>query len=173
MEQLSEQYSSGFIKPRAAWAVRSPTDFFGNDFTGGTVNVFDFYVKDIEKACGQFKSDSAPGPDRIPVELLKTARLELSQPLYIIRQASLDQGSIPDLLLVQVCPLHKGGSRSVAKTYRPVALTSHVTNVFERVVRTVLVSYLESHGHLPEGQHGFRTGPSCLTQLLAFWDNLP
>ena len=84
MEQLSEQYSSCFSKPRAAWAVPSPNYFFGNNFTGGTVNVFDFYVKDIEKVCGQFKSDSAPGPDGIPAELLKTARMELSQPLYII-----------------------------------------------------------------------------------------
>ena len=173
VEQLSQQYSSVFVQPRAEWAVPSPAAFFATDGSGGKVGDFDFSEQDIMNACKELKPDSAPGPDGIPAELLKTARAELARPLYILWRASLDQGSIPpDLLLVQVSPLHKGGSRSAAKNYRPVALTSHFTKVFERVVRRVLVSHLEQHGHLPDGQHGFRAGRSCLTQLLTFWDSL-
>jgi hypothetical protein len=172
-EQLSDQYSNMFVEPRAAWAVPSPADFFATDCSEGKVDDFNFNEQDIEQACKELKPDSAPGPDGLPAELLRTARAELARPLYILWRASLDQGSIPpDLLLVQVCPLHKGGSRGAAKNYRPVALTSHLTKVFERVVRKVLVSHLEQHGHLPDGQHGFRAGRSCLTQLLTFWDTL-
>ena len=47
-----------------------------------------------------------------------------------------------------------------------------MTKVFERVLRRVLVSHLEERGHLPDGQHGFRAGRSCLTQLLSFWDTV-
>ena len=48
-------------------------------------------------------------------------------------------GVIPtELLLVLVCPVHKGGTRSAPKNYRPVALTSHLIKVFQRVVSDML-----------------------------------
>ena len=173
VEQLSEQYSSVFVDPRPEWTVTSPHEFFATESVDNTIIDFKFSEQDIELACKELKQGSAPGPDGIPAELLKAASAELARPLHTLWRASLDQGSIPpELLLVQVSPLHKGGSRSIAKNYRPVALTSHVTKVFERVVRRVLVHHLEQNGLLPDGQHGFRAGRSCLTQLLTFWDNL-
>ena len=78
----------------------------------------------------------------------------------------------PDLLLVLVCPIHKGGSRIEPAQYRPVALTSHIMKVFERVVRKVLVAHLESQGFIPNEQHGFRSSRSTLTQLLSHWDSV-
>jgi hypothetical protein len=172
-EQLSKQYSSVFVQPRAEWAVPSPPEFFSSENNAEQLTDFQFTEQDIESACKELKPDSAPGPDGIPAELLRTARAELARPLHILWRASMDHGSIPpELLLVQICPLHKGGSRSAVKNYRPVALTSHTTKVFERVVRKVLVSHLEERVHLPDGQHGFREGRSCLTQLLSFWDTL-
>ena len=53
-----------------------------------------------------------------------------------------------------------------------MALTSHLTKVFERVVRKSLVAHLEKHGLLPDDQHGFRALRSTLTQLLSYWDTL-
>jgi hypothetical protein len=97
----------------------------------------------------------------------------LKRPLFLLWRSSLDAGIIPtDLLLVLVSPVHKGGSRGAAKNYRPVALTSHIVKVFERVVRRALVSHLDSHDLLPDGQHGFRAMLSTLTQLLSYWDKM-
>ena len=78
----------------------------------------------------------------------------------------------PDLLLVLISPIHKGGSRADPAQYRPVALTSHITKVFERVVRRALVIHLEAQGLLPVDQHGFREYRSTLTQLLSHWDQV-
>ena len=58
------------------------------------------------------------------------------------------------------------------KNYRPVALTSHIVKVFERVLRHAIVSHLEKNNLLPDGQHGFRAMRSTLTQLLSYWDNM-
>jgi hypothetical protein len=58
------------------------------------------------------------------------------------------------------------------KNYRPVALTSHIIKVFERVVRKALVHHIDQLGLLPEGQHGSRSRRSTLTQLLAHWDSV-
>ena len=132
-----------------------------------------FSKQDIEWACSELSSLSSPGPDGVPALLLKTASQELSRPLFLIWRASLDQGIIPpDLLLVLVSPVHKGGSRGVPANYRPVALTSHIVKLFERVVRRSIVTHLEQNNLLPDGQHGFRAKRSCLTQLLSYWDNI-
>ena len=83
------------------------------------------------------------------------------------------QGTIPpDLLLVLISPIHKGGSRVDPSKYRPVALTSHLIKVFERVIRKSLVTHFEALDLLPDNQHGFRQLRSTLTQLLTHWDSV-
>ena len=177
---LSEQYRSVFTEPRPEYLVDSMEEFF----SGGQewrqlhqgkplLDDIHFTQLDIELACKELKVSSSPGPDGVPAVLLKTAHKELSKPLFLIWRASLDQGVIPpDLLLVLVSPVHKGGSRGQPSNYRPVALTSHIMKVFERVVRRKLVDHLEKNNLLPNGQHGFRSKRSCLTQLLAYWDQI-
>ena len=85
----------------------------------------------------------------------------------------MDTGCIPaELLLVLICPIFKGGSRSLPKNYRPVTLTSHLIKVFERVFRKHLVNYIEVNNLLPDGQHGARPMRSTFTQLLSNWDRV-
>ena len=160
---LSDQYSSVFTTPRPEYIVDDLEEFF----SGGSewrqqhqgrplLNDIKFTEMDIEMACKELKTSSSPGPDGVPSVLLKTACQELRRPLYILWRASLDQGVIPpDLLLVLISPVHKGGSRGLPPNYRPVALTSHIVKVFERVVRRWLVTHLEDNDLLPDGQHGF------------------
>ena len=141
---------------RPQWSVDDPAEFYKipEDEQNFLAN-FMFNHEDIEKACAKLKANSAPGPDSVPASLLKDCRKELGLPLATFWRASLDQGSIPEeLLLVQVCPQHKGGSRSEPAQYRPVALTSHLMKTWKRVVRRHLVDQLDQMGLLPDGKHG-------------------
>ena len=173
---LSEQYSSVFTSPRQEWDIPDMSAFFRIDNTSPTGPIFtdlDFTEDDIEFACSELCSTSAAGPDGIPASLLKVCRKELKKPLFLLWRASLSQGVIPpDLLLVLISPVHKGGSRADPAQYRPVALTSHIVKVFERVLRKGLVAHLEAQGFLPTEQHGFREFRSTLTQLLTHWDKV-
>ena len=82
-------------------------------------------------------------------------------------RASLDSGDIAAKFKSQsVIPLFKKGNRSIAANYRPVSLTSHLIKMFERVFRAKLDDYIEAQNIINDDQHGFRTGRSCLTQLL-------
>ena len=71
-----------------------------------------------------------------------------------------------------IIPIHKGKSRAEAKNYRPVALTSLLIKIFEKVIRKQLVSFMEEHHLFNQSQHGFRSGRSCLSQLLAHFDHI-
>ena len=130
-ESLRKQYDSVFNPPRPGWIIDDISSHFHSAEDGTGLEDFIFMGDDIEKACAELKTSSAGGADGVPASLLKTCRKQLSKPLHILWRSSLDLGITPqDLLLVIICPVHKVGSRSVPKNYRPVALTSHKMKVF-------------------------------------------
>ena len=53
-----------------------------------------------------------------------------------------------------------------------MSLTSHIVKIFERFIRKRLAHHLESNNLLCTQQHGFRSGHSCLTQMLHHFDNI-
>ena len=127
----------------------------------------------IVKAISEIKNDAAAGPDDFPVLLLKNCVSSLKTPIRTMWQKSLDEGIVPQYYKESlVCPLFKKGDRAEAANYRPVSLTSHLIKTIERIIRKILVSYFESNNILSEKQHGFRSGHSCLTQLIAHFDDV-
>ena len=63
--------------------------------------------------------------------------------------------------------LHKGGDRSVVTNYRLVRLTSIVCKHTEHVIASYLRQVLDKNDWLYDGQHGFRQGYSCESQVIA------
>ena len=123
--------------------------------------------KQIIKSIEELKNSAAPGPDGIPVVLLKNCKEELVAPLLILWTKSLRTGRIHEKLKIGlVILIFKDEGRYLAKNYRPVSLTSHIIKVMERVIVRRLVEYIEEHHLYNANQHGFRKGRSCLSQLL-------
>ena len=60
----------------------------------------------------------------------------------------------------------------MAKNYRPIALTSHLIKVFEKVLSKSIVAFMETNNLFNPGQHGFRHGRSCLSQLITHYDHI-
>ena len=56
--------------------------------------------------------------------------------------------------------------------YRPLALTNHMTKIFERVLRREIDNDLEAEGLLKKTQHGLRNHHSTITQLLTYYDSI-
>ena len=74
--------------------------------------------------------------------------------------------------VAHIIPVHKGGHQGVPSNYRPIALTSQLVKVFEKVIRTKIVDFLEENKLFNVSQHGFRAGRSCLSQLLDHYDRI-
>ena len=127
--------------------------------------------EDIISAIAKIPSDSASGLDGIPVILLKNCAEELAYPIKQIWSESFHLGIVPQFFKdTCITPLFKKGARAV--NYRPVALTSLVIKIYERILRNVMVEFIEENQILCDNQHGFRSGRSCLTQLLSHVDDI-
>ena len=79
----------------------------------------------------------------------------------------INNGTIPrDWKKATVVPVHKGGNRSVVKNYRPVSLTLVVRKQIEHVIAGYIRQVWEDRDWLYKGQHGFRPGYSCESQII-------
>ena len=133
----------------------------------------EFTQEDIEWAIDQLKSSSAPGMDEFPALLLKMCKHSLSLPIYLMWRNSYDNGVIDKSFLTQlIAPIFKKGSRFDSANYRPISLTSHIIKIFERVIQKKMITYLEENNLLNQNQHGFRKGFSCLSELLAHFNDV-
>ena len=65
-----------------------------------------------------------------------------------------------------VIPIYKGGDKSVVGNYRPVSLTPMVCKQMEHIIAGYLRQVREMSGWLYVGQHGFRPGHSCESQVV-------
>ena len=134
---------------------------------------FDISDEDIISAISSIPSSSASGPDGVPAILLKNCAKELCRPIKMIWEESFTSGVVPKFYKeTNITPLFKKGDRAKAVNYRPVALTSHVIKIYERILRKNMVDFIEKNQLLCDNQHGFRSGRSCLTQLLSHVDDI-
>ena len=171
-KMLSEQYNSVFSTPKEPMPEVKEIFPDTRSRQNGLCNIT-FDEEDIIEAIDQISPTAAAGPDRFPAIFLKSCKRSLAKPLYLMWRRSLDTGEIPLILkTANIIPIHKGGSRGEPANYRPVALTSHLIKVFERVVRKQIVDYMEENNLFNAGQHGFRNGRSCLSQLIAHFDHV-
>lgn len=133
----------------------------------------EFTEEDVVEAINELSQTSSSGPDGIPAVYLKKCKMEIAKPLHMIWRKSLDLGITPTALLTaHIIPIHKGDHKGLAANYRPIALTSHLVKIFEKIVRTKMVAYLEENNLFNPTQHGFRHGRSCLSQLIAHYENI-
>ena len=170
---LKEQYSAVFSKP--VGEDIDPELLFNIHNDPSKLTDINFSPADIVWAIEEISPNSAPGPDGFPAIFLNKCKQELATPLYRIWRKNLDEQSDPCPTRVKqslICPIHKGDSTALPKNYRPVALTSLLVKVFEKILRKHIVDYLDQNDLFNPTQHGFRSGRSCLSQLIAHYDKV-
>ena len=68
--------------------------------------------------------------------------------------------------------VYKSGDRSLLTNYRPVRLTSIVCKQMEHIIVSYLRHVWDKNGWLYEGQHGFRPGYSCESQVITVYQDI-
>lgn len=126
-----------------------------------------FSSHELEAALSGSKN-TAPGPDNVHYELLRHLSLEAKHVLLEIYNKIWTTGIYPDSWrLATVIPLLKGGKlRSDVGGYRPIALTSCMSKVLERMISLRLSWVLETHKLVASFQAGFRRWHSTSDHLV-------
>ncbi|CAM4608678.1 unnamed protein product [Caretta caretta] len=113
------------------------------------------------------------GPDALRPRVLKELVDVIAEPLAIIFENSWRSGEVPDnWKKADVVPIFKKGKKEDPGNYRPVSLTSVPGKIMEQVLKESILKHLEERKVIRNSQHGFTKGKSCLTNLIAFYDEI-
>ena len=126
-----------------------------------------FTMKELKEAL-ENSEPSAPGEDNILYEMLKHLPDKSKEFLLEIINKIWETGIIPkSWKIALILPIKKPNKDpSLPSSYRPIALTSCVCKLMEKMANTRLVWYLESNNLLSPFQYGFRKNRSTLDPLL-------
>ena len=133
------------------------------DVLNGVVKVMSI----VFAAIRSIKPSNSLDPEGFPSKFYHQLSAELSTPLSIIMQASIDVQELPTVWkTASVCAIHKKGVTCDPNNYRPISLTVIACKVMERIITDNLTSYLKLHNLFSVEQHGFLERHSTETQLL-------
>lgn len=106
--------------------------------------------------------NTTPGEDDISYCMLRNLSDRCKRVLLKLYNKVWEEGNLPEqwkeAIVVPICK--PGKDPSVAESYRPIALTSHVGKVMEKMINDRLIYFLERNALLKSHQYGFRRGRS-------------
>ncbi|CAM4538200.1 unnamed protein product [Lepidochelys olivacea] len=110
------------------------------------------------------------GLDVLHPRVLKELADVIAEPLAIIFENSWRSREVPDdWKNANVVPIFKKGKEENPGNYRPVSLTSGPGKIMEQVLKE---SIRGEESDQEQSKHGFTKGKSCLTNLIAFYDEI-
>jgi len=113
------------------------------------------------------------GEDGISNKFLKLIANSIIQPLNIVFNRSLQEGSFPDnMKMAEVNPIFKNNDRHLLANYRPISLLPVVSKILEKIVHKRLYSFLTRNNLINPSQYGFRPNCSTTHAVLEFLSNI-
>ena len=131
----------------------------GTKLPESTQSFFFFPIRETElnQYIDKLVCTKAPGSDGITPFVLKKIKNTIILPLLHIFNLSLQRGVFPNALKqALIVPVFKSGSRIDVNNYRPIALLSIFSKLFETCVSKRLMNFLEKNNMLSSRQFGFR-----------------
>ena len=158
-----ENHNKNFLKNKND-QEKQPLDFSSNN-----LELYNqpFTISDLTSTLSELKQTAA-GPDNISNMILSHLPPETIQLLLHIINKNWENKTFPDSWhSATIIPIPKQGKdHSNPSNYRPIALTSCLCKVMEKMVYKRLSWYLETNNLLSNLQSGFRKNRSTTDQLI-------
>ena len=115
------------------------------------------YIDETINIINELNSNTSTGHDGIPAKLIKAAKHSISPFIANIFNAGLENGYFFDeLKIARVTPLHKGGTTTDLKNYRPISILSSLNKIFEIIIEERLLKFWDKYNVFVPTQFGFR-----------------
>ena len=174
---ISDKFNDFFINVRPNLAKRiekqntNPEQFMKAKVT------FSLYLEpvteqEIYKIVSSLKN-SSPGYNNLSPSILQLSLPLICPLLTHICNLSLSEGIFPDeLKLANVIPIFKSGDHETFNNYRPVSISCTISKVFEKIMYSRLLNYLDHYNILFSYQFGFRKSHSTYMAFMVLIDKL-
>ena len=104
----------------------------------------------------KYLKDKAGGVDGIHTIVLKKMCHHIIRPLAYLINLSLAKGIFPDhLKIAEVIPIFKSQKKHLMNNYRPIALTSNIAKIYEKVIHKRLIDFLTKCNIISSNQFCF------------------
>ena len=125
--------------------------------------------KEVTEIVSGCKSKTSYGHDEITMKTVKHVIKQIVRPLTYIFNRSLITGIFPnDMKTAKVFPVFQSGDRLQFSNYRPISLLPQISKILEKIFSKRLMSFIENHHILTDGQYGFRSNHSTSLALTEF-----
>ena len=162
-------YSSRFLQKKAQTEQNMPS------FEDGSTHYYnqDFTINELDNVLASVH-DSAPGEDAITYEMIKNLPNHVRELLVEMFNKFFKESFFPNewrrAIIIPI--LKPGKDPSDPKSYRPIALTSCLCKIFERLLNERLIEFLIMEKVLSPFQCGCLKGRSTLDHLVRLEDEI-
>ena len=174
---VAENFNEFFVNIGNNLAKRIPTvkvcpNRFMGDIVSQSIFLEPVTPQEITTIIKSLKN-GATGYDEISNKILQLSLAPITSPLSFLCNRSLTEGVFPsELKLANVLPLFKSGEPMLFNNYRPVSLLSTLSKVFEKIMYSRLLTFLDYHKILVGNQFGLRRLHSSYVALMMMVDQV-
>jgi len=164
---LNQFFCSVFTKK----SLRNIPEFPPREFANETDKVY-VTPELVRNKLKFFNPSKSSVPDELHPKILQETVTQLSVPLTIIFNKSLQEGVVPeDWRVANIIPIFKKGNHSNPTNYRPISLTSVVLKILESILQESIIKHMLTNHLIVNEQHGFLPKKSCVTKLFMAMKN--
>ena len=128
--------------------------------------------EEIYKIISSLNSNKSCGSNSIPTKVLHLQD-QISNHLATVCNLSFSSGVFPAFLkTTKVIPIHKQNSKLEVSNYRPISLLSNIDKIFEKLMHSRLIEFLEEKQILHYRQFGFRKDFSTNHAILTLLESI-
>ena len=178
-QAISESFNTFFSEIGGKLANKFPNDNNSEfkDYLGSSVNKSMFIFKtseaEILKTINSLKNTNSTGYDDFSTKFVKLSASLIAPDLAKIFNLSISTGIYPDnLKIAKVIPIFKKGDQTSVNNYRPISILSPINKIFEKILYSRLLKYIDKSNILYKYQFGFRKKHSTEHALIELVDQI-
>ena len=112
---------------------------------------------EILSIINKLKNKVSPGIDNISNNIIKNIGAFIADPIAHIFNLSIEKSVYPKAFkLSVVVPIFKTGSKLHCNNYKPISLTTNLSKIFEKLLKSRIITFLNKCKFLSNRQYGFR-----------------
>lgn len=142
-------------------------------FTTDSIFLEPTNVEEVLNLLGLLDSNKSPGYDEISALSIKTCADVIAPILVSIINLTISTGIYPDCLKIAcITPLHKADSKSDPSNYRPISILPTLNKIFEKILYSRILNFLNKTKFLYPRQYGFRQRSGTHTATYELLDKI-